>query len=379
MRCLDVGGGLGVHYGGGYGVDDSAINYSLQEYANAVVFSVQEICASRDVPEPVLISESGRAITAHHSVLVVPVLGAQGHAGEPDDALPERGEGLLVQRMLAASEEARNAEENVGELLEAYHDAQEARAEANTVFRLGLLDLDQFATLETLYWAACREILDGLVAAAPETPPPVQHELEALLTDMYLCDFSVFHSMLDHWAIKQLFPIMPLHRLDERPDRRAVVVDLTCDSDGKVSEYVSSLEDRSQLPLHVLKKGEPYYLGIFLLGAYQDILGDAHNLFGRLPEIHVYADDEEPGNFWIEKVIPGMSVHEMLAQVQYFPNDLNRRMSELVRRKIDSDEIRPNVGMRILNEYQKRFNETTYCAVGLPDVAATAPTNGDER
>ena len=147
----------------------------------------------------------------------------------------------------------------------------------------------------------------------------MQAELEALLTDMYLCDFSVFHSMLDHWAIKQLFPIMPLQRLDERPERRAVVVDLTCDSDGKVSEYVSSLEDRSHLPLHVLKKGEPYYLGIFLVGAYQDILGDAHNLFGRLPEVHVYADDEEDGNFWIEKVIPGMSVHEMLAQVQYFP------------------------------------------------------------
>jgi arginine decarboxylase len=378
VRCLDVGGGLGVHYGGGYSTDDQAINYSLQEYANAVVFSVQEICASRDVPEPVLISESGRAITAHHSVLVVPVLGAQGHAGELEDPLPESTDGL-VQRMLAALEEARNADDNVGELLEAYHDAQEARAEADTVFRLGFLDLEQLATLETLYWGACREILDGLVAAAPETPPPVQAELEALLTDMYLCDFSIFHSMLDHWAIGQLFPIMPLQRLNERPQRRAVVVDLTCDSDGKVSEYVSSLEDRTHLPLHVLQKGEPYYLGVFLVGAYQDILGDAHNLFGRLPEVHVYADDEETGNFWIEKVIPGMSVHEMLAQVQYFPNDLNRRMSELVRQKIDSDEVRPNVGMRILNEYQKRFNETTYCAIGFPDTAVVAPVNGDDR
>jgi arginine decarboxylase len=146
-----------------------------------------------------------------------------------------------------------------------------------------------------------------------------------------------------------------------------------------VSEYVSSLEDRSHLPLHALRKGEPYYLGIFLVGAYQDILGDAHNLFGRLPEVHVYADDEELGNFWIEKVIPGMSVHEMLAQVQYFPNDLNRRMSELVRSKIDSDEVRPNVGMRILNDYQKRFNETTYCAIGGVEATANAPPNGDER
>ncbi len=377
VRCLDVGGGLGVHYGGGYGSDDSSINYSLQEYANAIVFSVQEICAARDVPEPVIVSESGRAITAHHSVLVVPVLSAQAHGAELHD-LPEHPDGL-AQRMLAALEEARQADDNVGELLEAYHDAHEARAEADTVFRLGFLGIEQLAVVETLYWGACREILDGLEAADLETPPPEQLELQTLLTDIYLCDFSVFHSMLDHWAIRQLFPIMPLGRLDERPERRAVVVDLTCDSDGKVSEYVSSLEDRSHLPLHSLQRGERYYLGIFLVGAYQDILGDSHNLFGRLPEVHVYADDEEPGNFWIEKVIPGMSVHEMLAQVQYFPNDLNRRMSEMVRAKIDADEVRPNVGMRIVNEYQKRFNETTYCAVGFPAAAPDGGAQDDER
>jgi arginine decarboxylase len=374
VRCIDVGGGLGVHYGGGYGSDDPGINYSLQEYANAIVFSVQGICVARDVPEPVLISESGRAITAHHSVLVVPVLGAQSHDGARVE-LPEHADGL-AQRMLAALEEARNADDNVGELLEAYHDAQEARAEADTVFRLGFLDIEQLAYVETLYWGACREILDGLDAAALETPPLEQLELRKLLTDIYLCDFSVFHSMLDHWAIGQLFPIMPLTRLDERPTRRAVVVDLTCDSDGKVTEYVSSLEDRSHLPLHTLQRGETYNLGVFLVGAYQDILGDLHNLFGRLPEVHVYADDEESGNFWIEKVIPGMSVHEMLAQVQYFPNDLNRRMSELVRAKIDSSEVRPNVGMRILNEYQKRFNDTTYCAVGFPAAPAPGDANG---
>ena len=376
VRCLDVGGGLGVHYGGGYGVDDSAINYSLQEYANAVVFSVQEICASRDVPEPVLISESGRAITAHHSVLVVPVLGAHGHAGEPGEALPEA-------RRRAGAADARGARRKRATRTTTSRNCsrrittRRKRAPKPTRCSGSACSISNNSRRsKRCIGRACREILDGLIAAAPETPPPVQAELEALLTDMYLCDFSVFHSMLDHWAIKQLFPIMPLHRLDERPDRRAVVVDLTCDSDGKVSEYVSSLEDRSHLPLHVLKKGEPYYLGIFLLGAYQDILGDAHNLFGRLPEIHVYADDEEAGNFWIEKVIPGMSVHEMLAQVQYFPNDLNRRMSELVRRKIDTDEVRPNVGMRILNEYQKRFNETTYCAVGLPEPRRT---DADER
>jgi arginine decarboxylase len=168
--------------------------------------------------------------------------------------------------------------------------------------------------------------------------------------------------MLDHWAIGQGFPIMPIDRLEENPSRRGVIVDLTCDSDGKVSHYISSLDDKSFLPVHPVKSDEPYYIGVFLVGAYQDIMGDTHNLFGRVPEVHVYADAEEPDNFWIEKVIPGMTVHEMLAQVQYFPNDLNRRMSELVRRKIDAGTVRPGVGMHILDQYTACFSESTYCA-----------------
>src|SRR5690606_12163010 len=166
---------------------------------------------------------------------------------------------------------------------------------------------------------------------------------------------------LDHWAIGQSFPIVPIDRLDEKPDRRAVLVDLTCDSDGKVSHYISALSDKSVLPVHSLQPDKPYYLGFFLMGAYQDIMGDTHNLFGRVPEVHVYADAEEPGNFWIERAIPGAAVHEMLAQVQYFPNDLNRRMSEIVKRKIDSGVIRPSSGMEILGQYVAVFNDTTYC------------------
>jgi len=365
IRYLDVGGGLGVNYGAGYGDEESAINYSLQEYANAVVYAIQEICSAREVAEPIIVSESGRAITAHHSVLVVPVIGTQRHEVEEDPEIADPDD-TLVLRIQAALKEACNADDHVGELLEAYHDAVETRNEASTMFRLGFLAIDTLAAVESLYFAVCREVLEGLEAAEFEVPPAEQLELEKQLTDSYLCDFSVFHSVLDHWAIDQVFPVMPLARLDERPKRRAVVVDLTCDSDGKLEHYVSSLDDNTYLPLHRVARDERYYLGIFLVGAYQDILGDAHNLFGRLPEVHVYADEEEDGNFWIEKVIPGMSVNEMLAQVQYFPNDLNRRMSELVRRKIDADEVRPNVGMRILNDYKKRFAETTYCATEFP-------------
>ena len=363
VRYLDVGGGLGVNYGAGYGGDESSsINYSLQEYANAIVFTVKEVCEARGVPAPCLVSESGRAITAHHSVLVVPVLGAH----LPDAARlqsiaqpPHR----LVQRLLDALTEVRGAAGDVDELLEAYHDAQEAKEEADSLLRLGYLDIEQGAVIDEAYWSVCREILAGLRAAALEDTPPEQLELEAQLTDLYLGNFSVFQSMLDHWAVGQVFPVMPLTRLNERPERRAVLVDLTCDSDGKVASYVTALENPAFLPVHALEPGETYHLGVFLMGAYQDILGDAHNLFGRVTEVHVYADEEEPGNFWIEKIIAGIRVQDMLGQVQYFPNDLNRRMSEFVRRKIDRDEVRPNVGMRILDEYTERLNDMTYCTM----------------
>jgi len=234
------------------------------------------------------------------------------------------------------------------------------------MFRLGYLSLEQDALVERLYWSNCSLLLRRLREADPDPLPPEYHDLEERLTDQYLCDFSVFQSVLDHWAIGQAFPIMPLERLAERPDRRAMLVDLTCDSDGKVSEYVSSNDDKSFLELHALRPGEPYYLGFFLMGAYQDIMGDAHNLFGRVSEVHVYADREEDGNFWIEKTIPGIKVQEMLAQVQYFPNDLERRMNELVKEKIEAGHIRPKRGMQILEQYVACFQQETYYDTRIP-------------
>ena len=170
--------------------------------------------------------------------------------------------------------------------------------------------------------------------------------------------------MLDHWAIGQPFPIMPIERLDELPARRGVLVDITCDSDGKVSQYISSLPDNSFLPVHSIHESELYYMGFFLMGAYEDIMGDAHNLFGRVAEAHVYADAEEPQNFWVEKIIPGTAVQDMLAQVQYFPNDLQRRMSEIIRAKIQAGVVRPSVGMEILDQYMACFQQSTYCVSG---------------
>jgi arginine decarboxylase len=359
VRYFDVGGGLGVNYSGSY--DEGGINYSLQEYANAVVYSVMEVCDAKQVPHPILISESGRAITAHHSVLVVETLGAfrkdrvADDFSLPKDALPMvRDLGGILERL-----ESRK-KISTSQLLEAYHDAVEIHREAATLFSMGYLPLEQNALIERLYWSSCSAILRRLRQADPYPVPAEFYELEDKLVDQYLCDFSVFQSMLDHWAIDQPFPILPLQHLDRRPNRRALLVDLTCDSDGKVSQYVSSNDDKNFLKLHPLQPDERYFLGFFLMGAYQDIMGDAHNLFGRVPEVHIYADGEEDGNFWIEKVIPGTEVQEMLAQVQYFPNDLQRRMNEIIKVKIESGDLRPKLGMAILDQYMSCFRDGTY-------------------
>ena len=364
IEYLDLGGGLGVNYDPGQIEEDAGINYSLQEYANAIVFSVREVCEAEGVPEPVIVTESGRALTAHHSVLIVPVLGTHrrydpdADLGLPDDA----AEPLLgLARILAYLSDIVKS----GEIREAYHDANERLEEARSLFSLGYLDLKQRALADSIYWRICAELSERLDRSDdPEVPE--RAELESLLTDQYLCDFSVFQSMLDHWAIGQPFPIMPLTRLGERPSRRGLLVDLTCDSDGKVRHYVSNQRDSGTLPLHPIDDGETYYLGFFLMGAYEDIVGDAHNLFGRVSEAHVYADPEEPNGFWIEKIIPGTAVQDMLAQVQYFPNDLHRRMSELVRAQIRAGTVRPTVGMQILDRYMATFPLNTYCSDDEP-------------
>ncbi len=357
LKYLDVGGGLGVNYDKGHLEEDAGINYSLQEYANAVIFTIKEVCDANEVPTPVLVTESGRALTAHHSVLVVPVLSAHSK-DDPNQVLNVEESAAEPVRALNAILGAVPKTRKQSELLEAYHDANERLEEVRQLFTLGYLPIEQRALAESLYWRLCTNLLRAMRRSDNARPEII--ELEDALTDQYLCDFSVFQSMLDHWAIDQPFPIMPLHRLDERPGRRALLVDLTCDSDGKVSHYVSSREDRSFLELHSLEPGKPYYLGFFLMGAYQDIMGDAHNLFGRVSEAHVYGDGEEEGNFWIEKVIPGIEVQEILAQVQYFPNDLRRRMENIVKEKIEAGSIRPKRGMEILEQYTRFFTDGTY-------------------
>lgn len=361
IRYIDVGGGLGVNYTGAF--EEGGIQYSLQEYANAVVSAIQEVCDARKVAHPILMSESGRAMTAHHSVLVVETLGAfKKDVADEDQDAPAEMHRLTrnLYDILARLRDAADQDFGIDELIEAYHDVLEIHQEAATLFAMGYLPLPQNALIERMYWSSCSVILRRLRDASPDPIPPQMIVLQDLLVDQYLLDFSVFQSVLDHWAIQQPFPIVPLERLDERPSRRALLVDLTCDSDGKISQYVSANDDKKFLELHPLNPGEPYFLGFFMMGAYQDIMGDAHNLFGRVTEAHIYGDAEEDGNFWIEKVIPGAKVQDMLAQVQYFPNDLQRRMQNQVKEKIDAGIIRPKRGMEILEQYRASFEEETY-------------------
>ncbi|MEO8445331.1 MAG: biosynthetic arginine decarboxylase, partial [Gammaproteobacteria bacterium] len=238
-RYIDIGGGLGVSYGAGHARGEAGVNYGLQEYANAVVFAIKEVCDAQEVPTPIIVSESGRAITAHHSVLLVPVLEGHRRTGPDHVELPADPH-PAVESMAKILENVRNPDREPEELIEAYHDIEEIRIESRTLFSLGYLELGQLAVVEDLYWSIARDLLGRLRPAGIDPTPAEVLELEEKLTDRYLCDFSVFQSILDHWAIDQSFPIIPIDRLDERPDRRAVLVDLTCDSDGKVSHYISA-------------------------------------------------------------------------------------------------------------------------------------------
>lgn len=363
VAYLDVGGGLGVNYESGYTTQDDGINYSLTEYANSVIYAIKEVCDAEGVPPPTVVSESGRAVTAHHSVLVVEALAAYRREVVDEGFVPAEGSHPIIHDLFDALQRVRGITNGAASvlpaLLEAYHDAVEKRMQAHSLFGLGYLPIEQRGVAESLFWTVCSRIFARTRTMSADVVPAELGQLDELLVDQYLCDFSVFQSMLDHWAIGQRFPITPLRRLDEEPFRRAVLVDLTCDSDGKVDSYIGP-EDKAYLEVHPLRPGEPYHLCLFMMGAYQDIMGDMHNLFGRATEVHVYADDDEADGYYIEKIIPGATVQEMLALVQYFPNDLQRRMQSIIRTKVSDGLIRPKTGVEMLDLYGRAFAQFTY-------------------
>jgi arginine decarboxylase len=358
IEYLDVGGGLGVDYDGSRTAFDSSTNYTLQEYTNDIVYYIADVCNAEKVPHPDIISESGRAIVAHHSVLIVEVFGSiekirAGEAFQYGDS-----EHALVKELLDIKKNLAKANK-----LEAFHDAQERKEDAQQMFALGMLDLPDKARIENLYWKISAEVVQSFHGQA--YVPEEIRKLEDTLADQYLCNFSVFQSLLDHWALDQLFPIMPVARLNERPTRETTLVDITCDSDGQVNKFIDLRDVRDTLPLHELipngnGKPEPYYIGFFLMGAYQDIMGDLHNLFGRVNEVHVFLEPDEPSGYYIEEIIEGATIVQSLADVQYDENELKRQMKAQMDEAIKSDRMKPSEAMRLLDDYEKGLKAYTY-------------------
>ena len=357
IEYFDVGGGLGVDYvGTRMNGHSSSINYSMDEYVDDVVYSLQRICSNEGVPEPHLVSESGRAIAAHHSCVIMNVFGhiEIGSAEEIAAAsVPQPDEAKIVREMreIVSSLTVRNR-------AEAYHDAAAKKEEALQMFKLGLLGLEERAVVESLFWKLTRGIAE--MNRGKKRLPRETKDLGDKIADQYLANFSLFQSAPDHWAFDQLFPIVPLHRMDEPPTRDCTIVDVTCDSDGKIDRFIEGDGVDETLSLHPLRPGEPYYLGMFLTGAYQDILADMHNLFGRVNELHVFADDEDPEDFYIEEYIPGETIAKVLSRVQYEPSDLFRRVKNELDQRIKDGTIRPKDGVSLADFYEAVMKGYTY-------------------
>jgi len=314
LQYIDVGGGLGVDYDGSGTNFPSSINYTLNEYASDVVYRVASVCNARDIPHPMIVSESGRAVAAYHSVLIFDALGSSAldkFRVTGDRAEDYGGEEELPQPVQDLFEAFRAVSDR--RLVECYHDALTAREQVLQMFNLGLLSLEFRGLAERLYWATCAKIRDS--CRKLERLPEELEDLESILSDTYFCNFSVFQSLPDSWAIDQLFPILPIHRLDERPTRTAVLADITCDSDGKIDHFVSLRDVKRTLELHELRGEEKYYLAAFLVGAYQETLGDLHNLFGDTHVVHVRLHDE--GGWWIEEIVKGDTANKVLEYMEY--------------------------------------------------------------
>jgi arginine decarboxylase len=350
LKFLDVGGGLGVDYDGSQTNFSSSMNYSLQEYANDVVFAISEICNTEKIAHPSIVSESGRAVVAHHSVLVVDVLGVgEFKVGKIPDSLPPDAPKLLQNLFETHRDVSRK------NMLESYHDAIEYKEECLQRFGLGTITLDQRVLVEDLYWATCQKVL-RLVRESDHVPEDLEG-LEKALSDTYFCNFSMFQSLPDSWAIEQLFPIAPIHRLKEEPTRRAVLADITCDSDGKIDQFIGKRDVKPVLELHNTDDN-PYYIGMFLVGAYQEILGDLHNLFGNTNT--VYVSQGEEGGYLIDNVVEGDTVNEVLQYVQYNRDDLLARQRRSVEKALRAKLITLEESRMVLRKYEEGLAGYTY-------------------
>ena len=348
---VDCGGGLGVDYDGTRSSSsESSVNYSIQEYINDCIYTFVDAANKNDIQHPNIITESGRSLAAHHSVLVIDVLETASLPEMPEEFEAKETDHQLVKDLYEIWDNL-----NPRSMLEDWHDAEQIRDEALELFAHGIVDLKTRAEIESMYWSVCHEI-NSLAKSLKHVPEELRG-LDKLLADKYFCNFSLFQSLPDAWAIDQIFPIMPLQRLDERPTRNATIQDITCDSDGKITNFVTNGHIRHVLPLHRLLKNEPYYLGVFLVGAYQEILGDMHNLFGDTTAAHISVKD---GAYHIDQIIDGETVEEVLDYVQYNPKKLVRQLEIWVTKSVKQGKISLEEGKEFLSNYRSGLYGYTY-------------------
>jgi len=354
LEYIDVGGGLGIDYDGSRTNFESSTNYSLREYASDVVYRVASVCNARGLAHPMIISESGRAIAAHHSVLIFNVLGAArlDLFSVPDRAAAD--DGRLPQPIADLFDAYATVSER--RLVECWHDAQQAREQAQQMFSLGYLSIEMRSLAERLYWATCAKVR-GMTRKLGRVPEELE-DLEGVLSDIYFCNMSVFQSLPDSWAVDQLFPIMPLHRLDERPTRSCVLADITCDSDGKIDRFVSQRDIKRSLEVHELAAGEDYFLGAFLVGAYQETLGDLHNLFGDTHVAHIRLDEDH--GWWIEEIVKGDTASTVLGYMQYDPGELYPRFARDCERAMRDGSLSVAEGQALKRFYESELAGYTY-------------------
>ena len=351
VEFVDCGGGLGVDYDGTRSSNsESSVNYSIQEYVNDCIYTFVDAADKNGIRHPNIITESGRSLTAHHSVLVIDVLETASLPEMPEEFEAKANDHQLVKDLYEIWDNL-----NPRTMLEDWHDAEQIRDEALELFSHGIVDLKTRAEIERMYWSVAHEI-NALAKSMKHVPEELKN-LDKLLADKYFCNFSLFQSLPDSWAIDQLFPIMPIQRLNERPTRHATLQDITCDSDGKISNFVADGHIKHVLPIHALRKNENYYLGVFLIGAYQEILGDMHNLFGDTNAVHISVKD---GKYHIDQIIDGETVEEVLDYVQYNPKKLVRQLETWVTKSVKEGKISLEEGKEFLGTYRSGLYGYTY-------------------
>ncbi len=351
IEMLDIGGGLGVDYDGTRSSSsESSMNYSIQEYANDAISAIVEACSKNDIPQPNIITESGRSLTAHHSILILEVLETASLPRWKDEDAVDPSAHELLRELYEIWDKLDSIN-----LFESWHDALQIREEALDLFSLGMLDLTTRAQIEKLFWSVAREVSE--YASEMKHVPEELRKISRMIPDKYFCNFSLFQSLPDAWAIDQMFPIIPLARLDEKPTRTCTIQDMTCDSDGKLTNFITAQGSSGALPVHPVRPGEPYYLGVFLVGAYQEILGDMHNLFGDTNAVHisVYKDRYE-----IDQIIEGESVDEVLEYVQFNPKKLVRNVEAWVTASMKAGTITPEEGRDFVSTYRAGLFGYTY-------------------